>query len=1186
MGNSEFTICDCNRPGTKGIINSSPPNYCKNREENVTVHTALYTLYSTQPVRTQLIATMCEKWEKVLKITGNFWVGSYDTEHIQYTVPVSPEECRTMKNSNKCGSGPEEHTMVESRGTHTYIAEPVGKGQWMREKMFRTINCQLRSITLWQENATGPVISPFGKLADDVSDRSAIVNHNTIIWDVPQTYFSKCDPIRFKDGIGKIHLTNSSARLMDTTDQIAFTYAVKPTHLCSNLPVHQIDGLPNAFVYIWDTEGSNPDLIIGKVQPSRTTRDISSSLDATLTTDKELELLDADTKRQLTTMALTRYAWGRIKAVDQGTKAQFVSSGRNNETLSIQLASEDDDKQPWEDFSQEFELNIDHTLRRLNTNRCVTVDLERVILQPCGQTLQPTRWTYEANLYLLVDLQTGLCLTLEGNQLAMRACARKTRKAMQLWLFEYRNVLPTFYTENSITSTEEFKQKQEEVVSATIKDEEDPNAVAFGQLQLYQHVIHKSPHLTCLTTLPRAFSQVYPLYCNAIFDNRHVQNMQILQDQTLRTLSGSFCLNRNIIFERSGPVRRLTTGPCSPASPKWFQLSTNQLAAIDLTNIGSEAECLTRVPYTKETVLELQPCVSETRLNGSQQIWKFTKKESPIEDRFSVHDMNNIVHHFKNLSSLKGDKQSERLKLWMDFRPNRGHAFTYRIKRLFNDRFNIVTGEVTDLIDPRSANETQPTSISKTLVSTIAATDPVTEPALESKSLEGDEQNKEPASSTASSLDLSKTIKPAESQASPSAADVFFETSSNPPSEIHHRVVRQNNSSSPTPAIPSTSTTSSVGAESIKTIALAEHSTQPVKFPSSTKSGSDLSPGSSKPTGLQHNMSEDDLKAFMQRQLFPLHEEWKQQIELDHENRLAKENRQLYCEILKIRHANLLVSSQWSGLLSAKSINLGTCSKLTNVGESLLLQECKSVKVKIGAVETRCGFQPKFTYNSKNFTVGRDGFSLQPFQECFWDTHLIPINDKIYYWRHNGTVTNGTWTEQQGTIPLQGLDLVSGFQHTILKDYDYELLSHYSHEQQDFEPINILSDIMGHLQGEGESSISNLVFNQKKEVDFGNLFSWTNTLKIGFIVVLAIIVLALLLQFSKMVIPKIQSSRQPTVSITPEDIPMLPRAYNPIIYNPVATPVENPPRRRVHKHDKCINVEGIGLVYEGCRCPK
>ena len=70
--------------------------------------------------------------------------------------------------------------------------------------------------------------------------------------------------------------------------------------------------------------------------------------------------------------------------------------------------------------------------------------------------------------------------------------------------------------------------------------------------------------------------------------------------------------------------------------------------------------------------------------------------------------------------------------------------------------------------------------------------------------------------------------------------------------------------------------------------------------------------------------------------------------------------------------------------------------------------------------------------------------------------------------------------EQDPTIPIHSLNLVSEFKQIILKDYDYELKAHTAHEKHDFESINILSEIMGHMQGAEVNSLTNLVYTKRK----------------------------------------------------------------------------------------------------------
>ena len=185
--------------------------------------------------------------------------------------------------------------------------------------------------------------------------------------------------------------------------------------------------------------------------------------------------------------------------------------------------------------------------------------------------------------------------------------------------------------------------------------------------------------------------------------------------------------------------------------------------------------------------------------------------------------------------------------------------------------------------------------------------------------------------------------------------------------------------------------------------------------------------------------------AYIQSLLSPLHNQWKQEIEMDHENLLATEVRDLYCETLNLKRLQLIAAARWSGLFAAQSMNLGRCSRIQSIGVTLLLQECKIIPVTITAKETKCGFQPHLKYKDENFTIGMNGYSLQPFQPCFWNSHFVSINGKTFSWnQENGTAQ---WVEQDQTIQMHSLNLVSEFQQIILKDYDYKLKAHTAHKK-------------------------------------------------------------------------------------------------------------------------------------------
>ncbi|KZS02612.1 Uncharacterized protein APZ42_000275 [Daphnia magna] len=43
------------------------------------------------------------QWTKTKKITGSFWIGSFDTVYSQETILITPLECWQMVNDKKCG---------------------------------------------------------------------------------------------------------------------------------------------------------------------------------------------------------------------------------------------------------------------------------------------------------------------------------------------------------------------------------------------------------------------------------------------------------------------------------------------------------------------------------------------------------------------------------------------------------------------------------------------------------------------------------------------------------------------------------------------------------------------------------------------------------------------------------------------------------------------------------------------------------------------------------------------------------------------------------------------------------------------------------------------------------------------------------------------------------------------------
>ena len=108
-----------------------------------------------------------------------------------------------------------------------------------------------------------------------------------------------------------------------------------------------------------------------------------------------------------------------------------------------------------------------------------------------------------------------------------------------------------------------------------------------------------------------------------------------------------------------------------------------------------------------------------------------------------------------------------------------------------------------------------------------------------------------------------------------------------------------------------------------------------------------------------------------------------------HETKLANEIRQIYCKITSLQRNQALMLAQSNGLLAGQALNLNKCSRKSGSSYLLTLQQCNVVPIQLSATQTACGYQPFFQGLLTNYTIGKDGWSLHPFQDCFWTSEYV-----------------------------------------------------------------------------------------------------------------------------------------------------------------------------------------------------
>ncbi|KAK4007241.1 hypothetical protein OUZ56_012401 [Daphnia magna] len=255
-------------------------------------------------------------------------------------------------------------------------------------------------------------------------------------------------------------------------------------------------------------------------------------------------------------------------------------------------------------------------------------------------------------------------------------------------------------------------------------------------------------------------------------------------------------------------------------------------------------------------------------------------------------------------------------------------------------------------------------------------------------------------------------------------------------------------------------------------------------------------------SGLPQNIAEfgDKIKF----EISKMHEPYKISIETEHENKLAKQIRDVYCQLSTIKKTQAVILAQSNGILAASALGLPICTRLQGFGQAMTLQQCETKRIFISANESKCGFQPFFNYEDKNCTIGVDRWSIHPYSGCFWKTHLVNLNGFHHTWEHNST--DGEWVKQKASIHMPNLDLITEFEELHLNDFDYSLKSHPAHETMEMEQLNILNDLVGLIKESNSKSVSDIVMSEKQDNQIETIFSWFDTLKILILSIIGLII--------------------------------------------------------------------------------
>ena len=364
------SVCVCTKPKTRGLVDLSDPKYCGTINATYPKlgnRIADYRIFSKSQNTLTWKGFVCSEWIHTKKITGSFWIGSFDIVFSHKTKQVEPSECWKIINNKKCGG----NSVISTGTTYSFQQEPVGEGKWYSTREYQVLNCLAQQVTLKQETQNGPIISPFGYHNISILEGKIINNHNTIVWRSSEIVNGNgekrnCGTKVILEGKGQISVTlikdsrTETGRLVDDSKQIEILFHHSETQLCGEIRhAHAVIGLPETHIALGHALS---DYMIRKKKPAeRHRREIH--------TDFSKFLSDVELNKNKKRFG-TAFAYGKIQQLT-GETLVLTTHGVDR---SVYLDNKMDDQNPAQAMSnltQSFVYTIDQTLRIDHTNNCL-----------------------------------------------------------------------------------------------------------------------------------------------------------------------------------------------------------------------------------------------------------------------------------------------------------------------------------------------------------------------------------------------------------------------------------------------------------------------------------------------------------------------------------------------------------------------------------------------------------------------------------------------------------------------------------------------------------------------------------------------------------------------------------------------------------------------------------------------
>ena len=224
------------------------------------------------------------------------------------------------------------------------------------------------------------------------------------------------------------------------------------------------------------------------------------------------------------------------------------------------------------------------------------------------------------------------------------------------------------------------------------------------------------------------------------------------------------------------------------------------------------------------------------------------------------------------------------------------------------------------------------------------------------------------------------------------------------------------------------------------------------------------------------------------------HRQYEDDLSVDMVNALNDEIRSIYCEAFRTKEFVAITLAQTNPMLAGVVLGLPACQRVQAFGQIMSIQQCKALKVKIGAEKTRCGWEPKFG----EFSIGKDGYTRVDFRPCLWGG-FANLNGRAYEF-----ADGKSWKHIPSNVKLANIGLKTHFDESVDNEVQYLKNLETSFHIVEMDQINMIGKLMALMQHEDINSISPIIMHTQSESQVGKFSNWITGFKTTGIVILGI----------------------------------------------------------------------------------